>query len=128
MMAAWQQRDRPQQRDGAAPLLVGFLANDDPAARVYARMTRRACERNGVRFELREVGKFELEEAVIAANADPSVHGILIYYPCFGGQTDDYLRDVISHEKDVEGLNHRYRYALYHARRACKKWQRPSPF
>jgi len=27
---------------------------------------------------------------------------------------DDYLRDVISIEKDVEGLNHRYRYALYH--------------
>ena len=24
------------------------------------------------------------------------------------------LRDVISLEKDVEGLNHRYRYALYH--------------
>lgn len=29
-------------------------------------------------------------------------------------QVDDYLRDVISIEKDVEGLNHRYRYALYH--------------
>jgi len=97
-----------------APLLVTFLANADPAAVTYAKMTKRACERNGVRFELREVDKFQLEEAVIAANEDPSVHGILVYYPVFGGNVDDYLRDVISYEKDVEGLNHRYRYALYH--------------
>ena len=101
-------------KSSAAPLLVTFLANADPAAKVYAKMTRRACERNGVRFELREVDKFELEEKVIAANTDPQVHGILIYYPVFGGSVDDYLRDVISYEKDVEGLNHRYRYALYH--------------
>ena len=42
------------------------------------------------------------------------VHGIIVYYPVFGGPIDDYLRDVISVEKDVEGLNHRYRYAMYH--------------
>ena len=97
-----------------APLLVGFLANSDPAALMYAKMTRRACERNGVRFELREVDKFALEDAVIAANSDAGVHGILVYYPIFGGALDDYMRDVISFEKDVEGLNHRYRYAMYH--------------
>jgi methylenetetrahydrofolate dehydrogenase (NAD+) len=101
-------------RSAAAPLLVSFLANADPAALMYAKMTRRACERNGVRFELREVDKFALEEAVVAANSDPAVHGILVYYPVFGGSIDDYLRDVISYEKDVEGLNHRYRYSLYH--------------
>jgi hypothetical protein len=39
------------------------------------------------------------------------VHGIMIYYPCFGmapsfygGSMDDYLRDSIPIEKDVEGL------------------------
>ena len=30
------------------------------------------------------------------------------------GEKDAYLRDVVSIEKDVEGLNHRYRYSLYH--------------
>ena len=80
-----------------APLLVGFLANSDSAALMYAKMTRRACERNGVRFELREVDKFALEEAVIEANGDTSVSGILVYYPVFGGNVDDYLRDVISY-------------------------------
>lgn len=31
-------------RLGRNPLLVGFLANDDPAARMYADWTRRTCE------------------------------------------------------------------------------------
>ncbi|KAL1508596.1 hypothetical protein AB1Y20_004693 [Prymnesium parvum] len=96
------------------PRLVGFLANDDAAAVMYARWTGKACEANGITFELRRVERVALEAAVIDANVDPSVHGIIVYYPVFGGQVDDYLRDVISIEKDVEGLNHRYRYALYH--------------
>ena len=55
------------------------------------------------------------------ANVDPAVHGIMIYYPCFGaqpsfygGNMDDYLRDRVSVEKDVEGLCHTYRRYLYH--------------
>lgn len=96
------------------PRLVGFLANDDSAAVMYARWTGKACEANGITFELRQVERVKLEAAVIEANTDSSVHGIIVYYPVFGGQVDDYLRDVISIEKDVEGLNHRYRYALYH--------------
>lgn len=101
-------------RGGQRPQLVGFLANDDSAAVMYARWTAKACEANGIAFELRRVDRVDLEAAVITANVDPSVNGIIIYYPVFGGQIDDYLRDVISVEKDVEGLNHRYRYALYH--------------
>ena len=96
------------------PLLVGFLANDDTAAGVYVRMTQRACEKTGVAFELRRVARVDIEAAVIAANKEARVHGIIIYYPIFGGPIDDYLRDVIGLEKDVEGLNHRYRYSLYH--------------
>lgn len=33
--------------------LVGLLANEDPAGEVYARMTKRACERLGIEYELR---------------------------------------------------------------------------
>ena len=60
--------------------------------------------------------KTELEAALHAANEDPTVHGIIIYYPVFGsepsfygGCMDDYLRDSISPTKDVEGLCHTYR-------------------
>jgi len=96
------------------PKLVGFLANNDSGAAMYARWTGKACERDGVDFELRHVERTKLEEAVVEANDDNSVHGIIVYYPVFGGPIDDYIRDVISIKKDVEGLNHRYRYSLYH--------------
>ena len=107
---------------GARPKLVGFLANGDEAASMYARWTERACTRDGITYELRRVERVDLEEAVMEANQDPSVNGILVYYPVFGGPIDDYLRDVISIEKDVEGLNHRYRYSLYHNIRVLADW------
>ena len=96
------------------PVLVGLLANGDPAGEMYAKMTQRACEKIGVAYELRRPERLDLEAAVIDANTDPKVHGVLVYYPVFGGGKDTYLRDVVSIEKDVEGLNHRYCYALYH--------------
>jgi len=106
---------------GITPLLVGFLANGDIAAKKYAEWTGKACEADGISFEVREVDKMDLENALQAATRDPLVHGIMIYYPCFGaapsfygGNMDDYLRDSVPIEKDVEGLCHTYRHNLYH--------------
>jgi methylenetetrahydrofolate dehydrogenase (NAD+) len=63
----------------------------------------------------------DLESALQVATKDPLVHGIMIYYPCFGaapsfygGNMDDYLRDSVPIEKDIEGLCHTYRHNLYH--------------
>jgi methylenetetrahydrofolate dehydrogenase (NAD+) len=102
------------------PLLVGLLANGDVAARKYAEWTAKACEPDGIRFELRECEPNELENKLNEANSDPAVHGIMIYYPCFGakpsfygGNMDDYLRDSVAVEKDVEGLCMTYRRNLY---------------
>ncbi len=93
--------------------LVSFLATNDPAARMYARFTKTGCATVGARFELREVKPLALERELHLANEDPQVAGIQIYYPVFGTERDAYLRDVISLEKDVEGLQSRYRYNLY---------------
>eukprot|EP00611_Tribonema_gayanum_P016613 TRINITY_DN29009_c0_g1_i1.p2 TRINITY_DN29009_c0_g1~~TRINITY_DN29009_c0_g1_i1.p2 ORF type:complete len:337 (-),score=118.05 TRINITY_DN29009_c0_g1_i1:308-1318(-) len=105
---------------GVGPKMVGLLANNDPAAKKYADWTGRACARDGIRYEVRECTKEDLETKLEEANADPDVHGIMVYYPVFGafpsfygGTMDDYLRDSISHEKDVEGLCHLYRRNLY---------------
>lgn len=106
--------------EGLTPLLVGFLASDDVASRKYAEWTGRSCEKDGIRFELRECAALDLEERLQEANADPAVHGIMIYYPCFGnqpsfhgGHMDDHLRDSVAVEKDVEGLCFTYRTNLY---------------
>lgn len=110
--------------EGAHAKLVGLLANDDKEARMYANWTRKACERVGIAYELRECARLDLEEVVIELNADPEVHGILIYYPVFGGQMDDYIQNIVSIKKDVEGMNYRYRYALYHNERFIEPGKR----
>mmetsp|Transcript_21275 Transcript_21275/g.41441 ORF Transcript_21275/g.41441 Transcript_21275/m.41441 type:complete len:325 (+) Transcript_21275:152-1126(+) len=105
---------------GVTPLLVGFLANGDAGAIKYAEWTGKACEADGITFEVRNVDQMELETKLQEAIADPKVHGIMIYYPCFGlapsfygGSMDDFLRDSIPIEKDVEGLCDTYRRNLY---------------
>ena len=121
-------REQLQERTAAlksehnvTPLLVGFLATGEEAAKKYAEWTARACNADGISFELRECTHLELEDKLAEANADPKVHGIMIYYPCFGGRPsfhggsmDDYLRDTVAVEKDVEGLSYTYRRNLYH--------------
>mmetsp|Transcript_12142 Transcript_12142/g.26957 ORF Transcript_12142/g.26957 Transcript_12142/m.26957 type:complete len:331 (-) Transcript_12142:142-1134(-) len=113
---------------GVGPKLVGFLGNNDPAARQYAEWTAKAFAADSLRFELREVEELALEDELEKANADPEVHGIMIYYPVFGqrpsffgGSHDDYLRDTVSAYKDVEGLGHYYRKALYRNQRFVDK-------
>ena len=97
------------------PKLVGLLANSSAPSRAYAQWTAKACEAVGIEYELREVGnkegdegtaeQGEVEEAILDANADPSIHGIMVYYPIFGPRQDGYLQQAVSPLKDVEGLN-----------------------
>lgn len=104
-----------------APLLVGLLANNDPAAKKYAEWTGKACRADGLRYELRKIDDpLDVERALNDANDDPRVHGIIVYYPIFGQEEtfsgdsqDDYLRDTVSYKCDVEGLCHKYRTNLY---------------
>ncbi|KAF2088159.1 NAD(P)-binding protein [Saccharata proteae CBS 121410] len=96
-----------------APLLVGFLATSDPAARVYADWTGKTARENGFQYELREVDREELEDALVHANHDDNVDGIMVYYPIFGTRQDQYLQNVVDINKDVEGLSHRYVSNMY---------------
>lgn len=66
------------------PKLVAFLANDDPAAIKYAQWSATTCRESGIDFELRQVARTDLEERIMEANLDASVHGIMVYYPVFG--------------------------------------------
>ena len=40
---------------GVHPTLVGFLGTGDVAAKKYSEWTMKACEADGIRFEVREV-------------------------------------------------------------------------
>ncbi|ORX39015.1 methylenetetrahydrofolate dehydrogenase [Kockovaella imperatae] len=107
------------------PHLVGILATRKEDARTYAEFTKRSCEQVGITFELRLVGEaregmdhggvgIDVEEAILEANNDREVDGIMVYYPIYGGRQDQYLQSVLSPLKDVEGLNHQFLFNLYH--------------
>lgn len=119
-----------------APRLVGFLANADPAAAMYADFTKKTSLDCGFRFELRQVDKEDLEDAIMEANADNKVDGIMVYFPVFGDRqvyasTSDcwryrinifnnvnlslvVLMTVFDEQKDVEGLSHLWIKRMYH--------------
>jgi methylenetetrahydrofolate dehydrogenase (NADP+)/methenyltetrahydrofolate cyclohydrolase len=105
---------------GALPeplVLVGILAAEHGPSATYADYTRRGCDDVGVRFDLRHVKRLDAEAAVLDANADPRVHGVLVYYPVFGTQQDAYVRDLVDPGKDIEGLHSFWARCLYENRR-----------
>jgi methylenetetrahydrofolate dehydrogenase (NAD+) len=70
------------------PKLVGILATASAApSRSYAEFTRKQCTALGIAFELREVDQDDgVEEAIIEANADSSVDGIMVRL-CLSGSS-----------------------------------------
>ncbi|KAJ7693851.1 methylenetetrahydrofolate dehydrogenase [Mycena rosella] len=105
------------------PRLVGILATSSAPSKFYAEFTKKQCEDLGVEFILKTTGAADtgdlgegegVEEAIIEANEDDTIDGIMVYYPIFGPQQDHYLQQVVSPYKDVEGLHFKFHYNLYH--------------
>ncbi|PQE11612.1 tetrahydrofolate dehydrogenase cyclohydrolase protein [Rutstroemia sp. NJR-2017a WRK4] len=103
------------QKLSIKPKLVGLLANDDPAAKMYADWSMATCIENGFDFDLRKFTKEEIEDEIIKANNDESIHGIIVYYPIFPAPSrqDGYIQQTVALNKDVEGLSHTYVFNMY---------------
>lgn len=108
-----------QSTPNSKPTLSAFLANDDPAAAQYADWSKKTCEENGFNFNLVKVQKELLEDAIVAANNDDTVDGIIVYYPIWVGnqQQDRYIQETVALSKDVEGLCHTHLFNMYHNQR-----------
>ncbi|KAF7776641.1 hypothetical protein Agabi119p4_5034 [Agaricus bisporus var. burnettii] len=117
------------QNEIRKPKLVGILGTSSIPSRNYAEFTKRQCIELGFEFVLKKTGAAlnsaegengnngegeGVEEAIIEANEDESVDGIMVYYPIFGGRQDHYLQQIVSPLKDVEGLHSKFHYNLYH--------------
>jgi methylenetetrahydrofolate dehydrogenase (NAD+) len=118
--------------------LVGVLAQAGPFrldAELYSERIAQTCEEDGIIYELQRcTGQFpaNVEELIQTTNSRPDVDGILIFYPIFKRPDfvlkrgpfknlltgvyyktyDDYLRDVVAKNKDVEGLCGNYNARL----------------
>lgn len=69
--------------------------------------------RSGFKYTLKAVDKDDVEDTLIAANVDPEIDGIIVYYPIFNNRQDQYLQQIVDVAKDVEGLSHRYIFNMY---------------
>lgn len=74
------------------PRLVGILATSSSPSKHYADFTKKQCDALGVDFVLRKTGAAEnsrleegdgVEEAIIEANEDPDVDGIMVSFEMY---------------------------------------------
>jgi 5,10-methylene-tetrahydrofolate dehydrogenase/methenyl tetrahydrofolate cyclohydrolase len=98
-------------------VLVGVLVAERGPSATYAEYAQRACQELGVDYHLRRATRLDVEDVIREANADPAVHGIMVYYPVFGTEQDIYLRDAVDPGKDFEGLHSFWARCLYQNRR-----------
>ena len=100
------------------PLKVaGFLSTESSPSVTYANYTRIGCDDVGIEFTLHHENRLALEKKIDEANNDPKVHGIFVYYPIFGTDHDRYIKDLVDHRKDIEGMNSFWVRNLYHDNR-----------
>ena len=93
---------------GVTPTLATILVGLDPASATYVKMKQNACARLGMDSIAVELSKDtttqELLEAIEKLNADTNVHGILLQHPVPSQINERQCFDVISVEKDVDGV------------------------
>ena len=91
------------------PGLAVILVGDDPASHVYVRNKIKACEQVGIISTEKRLPADTTNDAIEAVindlNADDAVHGILLQLPLPDHLDSDYLIQLISPQKDVDGLN-----------------------
>ena len=103
------QRAQALTEKGVTPHLAVIGAGANPASQVYVRNKENACLRAGIRSTILRLPESctqeELESAVVALNADQSVHGILVQLPLPKGLDEARVLALIDPEKDVDGFH-----------------------
>ena len=91
------------------PTLAIVLVGDDPASEVYVREKEKAAASIGIDFQLVKkpgnVKQNELEEIIGNLNQDKQVKGIVMQKPLPAHIDDEKIDQLVSPEKDVDGLH-----------------------
>jgi methylenetetrahydrofolate dehydrogenase (NADP+)/methenyltetrahydrofolate cyclohydrolase len=114
---------------GTTPGLAVVLVGDDPASHSYVRMKEQDCAEVGIRsLDIRrpaDLTQAELNRIIAECNADPTVHGILVQFPLPAHLDEEVALELISPEKDADGLHPENMGRLVRgieAARACTPW------
>lgn len=93
---------------GRAPTLATILVGDDPASHVYVNNKHKACAEVGITSEDHRIpadtSAADLAELITTLNDREEVDGILLQLPLPDGLDDDAMTELISPDKDVDGL------------------------
>jgi methylenetetrahydrofolate dehydrogenase (NADP+) / methenyltetrahydrofolate cyclohydrolase len=94
---------------GRVPGLAVVLVGSDPASQIYVKHKIKACQEAGIRSLLETydeaMSEGELLARIVALNADPSVHGILVQMPLPKHISAALVIEAISPLKDVDGYS-----------------------
>lgn len=93
---------------GIVPCIALIKANDDPASEIYVSRKETLAKSIGIKSQVHKfqpgVGQGVLEKLIDELNKDTSVHAILLQLPLEKGLDSKKLINLISPEKDVDGL------------------------
>ena len=91
------------------PGLAVVLVGDRKDSQTYVRNKKKACDEVGIISYGTDLPESASEEEVLAVvmayNADPAVHGILVQLPLPNHVNEQRILDAISIEKDVDGFH-----------------------
>ncbi|MBO4405702.1 MAG: bifunctional 5,10-methylenetetrahydrofolate dehydrogenase/5,10-methenyltetrahydrofolate cyclohydrolase [Alphaproteobacteria bacterium] len=93
---------------GITPCIALIKANDDPASEIYVSKKEKLAKALGIKSQVYKflpgVKEDFLKDLIKDLNQDPSVHAILLQSPLAEGLIFKKLINLISPEKDVDGL------------------------
>ncbi|MCZ6636413.1 MAG: bifunctional methylenetetrahydrofolate dehydrogenase/methenyltetrahydrofolate cyclohydrolase FolD [bacterium] len=91
------------------PGLAVVLVGDDPASTSYIKGKRKACESIGLHSVEHNLDTTQPESDLLSLiqnlNEDPALHGILVQLPLPDGFNEQRALNLISPDKDVDGLH-----------------------
>ncbi len=88
--------------------LVVIQVGNNPASEIYIKMKKQVCSEAGISFELLKydetIKEEEIKEEIKKLNNDKTVTGILVQLPLPKSFNTNEILNLISPEKDVDGL------------------------
>ncbi|MCH2155718.1 MAG: bifunctional 5,10-methylenetetrahydrofolate dehydrogenase/5,10-methenyltetrahydrofolate cyclohydrolase [Opitutales bacterium] len=100
---------RIEAHDGRPPHVVFVRVGEDPASVSYVRKKELTAAKLGMNASLEvypeDISQEALAEHVMRLNTDDSVDGILVQSPMGAHIDEQYIFNLVSPEKDVDGFN-----------------------
>lgn len=92
---------------GVTPTLCIFRVGERPDDLAYERGAMKRCETVGIRVRQvilpQDVNQADFDEAFLAVNRDPEIHGILLFRPLPAQLDGERARKLLDPAKDVDG-------------------------